>query len=68
MKMIPLKEWAAEYFTRPPTQETLQQWARDGSIPAKKVGGRYWYVDGDAGEVQVRGGAAQRVREHYGGR
>lgn len=42
-------EWADSTFSEAsrPSEVTLARWLREGTVPARKVGGR-WYVDQDA--------------------
>lgn len=49
MKLILPSSWAAKYFEEGsiPPEVTLARWMRDGKVPARKVGGK-WYVDEDA--------------------
>lgn len=38
--------WALKYFTEEsrPSEVTMRRWFRDGTVPARKIGGT-WYVD-----------------------
>lgn len=46
MRLMTPDAWALKYFSeesRPPAV-TLRRWLRDGKVPARKIGGK-WYVD-----------------------
>ena len=49
LKLMLATEWSAKYFAEgsQPSEVTLARWMRDGKVPARKVGGK-WYVDEDA--------------------
>jgi Excisionase-like protein len=47
MKYQPLNEWAAENFTTPPTPSTLRKWCKEGEIPAKPIGKKWFVIIGD---------------------
>ena len=49
MKRIPLCDWAALYYSPPPSLWVLRQWARQGQIyPSPERVGRTYYVREDA--------------------
>lgn len=46
MRLIEAHKWAEKHFdpdSRPP-EVTIMRWLRQGKLPARKVGGK-WYVD-----------------------
>lgn len=46
MKLMLATEWTEKYFSEAsrPAEITVMRWLRDGNLPGRKVGGR-WYVD-----------------------
>lgn len=46
MKLLGPKAWAEKYFAEEtrPAEITVMRWLRDGKIPGRKVGGK-WFVD-----------------------
>lgn len=63
MKLLTANAWAAKYFgpESQPAEITVLRWLRDGKVPGRKVGGK-WYVDE---HVWLAGGddLVQRVLE-----
>lgn len=64
--MIPLSEWAALKYRRPPTQATLCRWVREGQIcPPPERAGRLYQVEETA--VRIAPGArpslVQRLKD-----
>lgn len=56
MKRITLPAWAAKNWEPPPSQRTLERWARNGNIaPAPQKIGRSYYVLPDARYVDRNG-------------
>lgn len=61
MKLMAASEWTAKYFSEGsrPAEITVMRWLRDGTIPGRKVGGRWfvdehaWLADGDPLVQQV---------------
>jgi Excisionase-like protein len=47
-KYQPLQEWAQENFTTPPTPATLRKWCKQGDIPAKPIGKKWFVIIGDS--------------------
>jgi len=44
--LIPLTDWAARRYARPPTIDTLRRWVREGQIhPPPERAGRLYQVD-----------------------
>lgn len=43
-KLMKLEDWRKKRFEPPIARSTAMRWAEEGSIPAKKIGGR-WFVD-----------------------
>ena len=46
MKLLKANCWVEKYFDRAsqPSEITVLRWLRDGKLPGRKVGGK-WYVD-----------------------
>jgi hypothetical protein len=43
-KLMALAEWSQSRFVgTPPAETTVKRWCRDGVIPAKRIGGK-WFV------------------------
>ena len=47
-KLMDPEQWRrARFAGEPPAMSTIRKWCREGTIPAKKIGGA-WYIDLDA--------------------
>lgn len=43
-KLMTINDWRQNRFSgKPPAESTVKRWAKEGSIPAKKIGGK-WFV------------------------
>lgn len=53
-KMMPVADWAAARYTKPPSAWVLRKWCRQGEFwpPAERVG-REWCVREDARRLSV---------------
>ncbi|WP_221801886.1 helix-turn-helix domain-containing protein [Oceanobacter mangrovi] len=43
-KLMSVSDWrTARFASNPPSEQTVKRWAKNGDIPAKKIGGR-WFI------------------------
>lgn len=64
---LPLTDWAARQYAKPPTLATLRRWVREGKIyPAPELHGRAYVVEPEARYLVERPGPRLSLVERMG--
>ncbi|SDO71024.1 Excisionase-like protein [Halomonas shengliensis] len=62
-KLMKPEEWRkARFAGTPPAMSTIRKWCREGTVPAKRIGG-VWYIDLDAEKLMTGNELADQVLE-----